>query len=82
MPFFGTAAISFARRHKLVTAHNANAVDPDQQFREIFCASAGTMIAEDEYGTTLTYTLLAGDRIPFVPRLVKTGSTATLYLWG
>lgn len=50
--------------------------------RVIFCAAAGTAVMRDSAGTNVTYTLEAGQILPFSPvRILATGTTATLIGW-
>ena len=67
-------------RHKLIVPSDANPVVPRP--RALWCAAEGTVSVEDRDGVALTYTLVAGQVLPF--RAVKvraTGTTATVYGW-
>ena len=50
--------------------------------RVIYCETAGTIMVRDSEGVTLSYTLVAGDRIDFRGvRVMSTGTTGLFYGW-
>lgn len=50
--------------------------------RAIYCQVEGTLMVRDSEGSTLPYTLSAGDRIDFRGvRVMSTGTTGTYYGW-
>jgi hypothetical protein len=48
--------------------------------RSIYCEAAGTITVQDLDGTSLTYTLVQGQILPFRARKI-TAATATVYGW-
>lgn len=67
-------------RHRVITPSDSDAVAPRP--RALWCEAAGTVSVEDRDGIVLSYTLSAGQVLPF--RAVKvraTGTTATVYGW-
>ena len=50
--------------------------------RVIYCHVEGTIVVRDSEGTTLPYTMVAGDCIDFRGvRVMNTGTTGTYYGW-
>lgn len=50
--------------------------------RGIYCNAAGTAVLRDSAGNNVTYTLEAGQILPFSPvRVMATGTTAELVGW-
>lgn len=43
----------------------------------IYCGAAGTVVATDTFGTTVTYTVVAGDILPVLVSRVAAASTCT-----
>lgn len=69
-----------AVRHFAITP--SNTVDLPTKPKVLYCAAAGTVALMDDSGTTLTYTLAAGQVFPFSPkRVLATGTTATVVGW-
>lgn len=67
-----------ANRHFAITAADADmAIIP----RSIRCSVGGTAIIRDAGGVDVTYTLVAGEILPFRAVQVRVGSTATLIGW-
>ncbi len=67
-------------RHAAVVPSDTLPLDPRP--RALWCQVDGDVVIEDRDGTVLTYTLVAGQVVPF--RAVKvraTGTTATVYGW-
>lgn len=72
-----------ARKHFLITPSNTAVLT---RHKAIYCAVGGDVVIEDSEGTTLVYTLLAGDVLPFRPYRIRvsdgsTSTSATLYGW-
>lgn len=68
------------RRHWQIAPSNGADLDPIP--RAIYCAVSGTVAIRDVAGTDLTYTLSAGDVLPFRGvRVLASGTTATVYGW-
>lgn len=65
------------RKHWLITP-SANDIVPRP--RSIYCEVAGTVTVQDIDGTSLTYTLVQGQVLPFRARKI-TAATATVYAW-
>lgn len=60
----------------------SDTVDEAITTRGIFCAEAGTAVVVDAAGTALSYTMTAGQMLPFrCKRINATGSTGTYYGW-
>jgi len=67
-------------RHFAITA--SDSVDIVPRPRALFCQTAGNLRLRDSAGTELTYTVTAGQILPFRPaRLMLTGTTATVFGW-
>lgn len=50
--------------------------------RSLWCETAGTVSIENEEGRILSYTVTAGQILPFQATKVRaTGATATVYRW-
>ncbi len=50
--------------------------------RAIYCQTAGSLRLRDAAGTELTYSVAAGQTIPFrATRVMLTGTTATVFGW-
>jgi hypothetical protein len=50
--------------------------------RVIYCEADGTIAVRDDSGVTLSYTMMAGDRLDFRGvRVLATGTTGTYYGW-
>jgi hypothetical protein len=67
-------------RHKRIVPSDTAVVVPRP--RALWCEVEGTVAIEDRDGTVLTYTLMAGQVLPFrAVRVRATGTTATVYGW-
>ena len=69
-----------ATRHFTITGDNSNdlAIRP----RAIYCQTAGTIAITDEFGTSITYNVAAGQVLPVrAIRVLATGTTATMVGW-
>lgn len=75
---FKTALTSPAVKHFQITA---SASDMDPRPRAIRCNVAGSLTIEDEDGTSLSYTLQAGEVIPFRGVKVTAIASGTFYAW-
>ena len=50
--------------------------------RALYCQTYGTVAITDEFGTSVTYTVAAGQILPFRGmRILSTGTTATVVGW-
>ena len=65
---------SFPRRHVTITPHNTNKLATPMI---IMAGAAGTIVAVDDTGVEITYTLEAGQYLPIMPEIIKTASTCT-----
>lgn len=69
-----------ATRHVQITPDNDN--DLTFKPRAIYCNEAGAIVIRDSAGTDLSYTMAAGDLLPFRGvRVLATGTTGTYYAW-
>jgi len=69
-----------ATRHFAITP--SDSVDIANKPRELYFNTSGTVVIVDEAGTALSYTVTAGQAIPFRGvRVNATGTTATVYGW-
>lgn len=67
-------------RHKAVVPSDTAPVTPRP--RALWCQADGDVVIEDRDGTVLTYTMVAGQVLPFRAAKVRaTGTTATVYGW-
>jgi hypothetical protein len=67
-------------RHQLIVPSDTQPVAPRP--RALFCQADGTVAIEDRNGTVLSYSLVAGQVLPFrAVRVRATGTTATVYGW-
>lgn len=67
-------------RHALVVPDDDN--DLPWQPRTIYCAATGDVVMRDEFGTDLTYPMVAGQFLVFRPaRILATNTTATVFMW-
>lgn len=66
------------RLHAEVTPSDATDLDG---VSALYCEAPGTAIVADAAGTEVTYTLVAGQVLPFQAKRVLVGSTATLVAW-
>lgn len=65
-----------AIRHKSITPHDTNEVDPRP--RALRIGGAGDITLVDDDGTAITYTVVAGEVLSISPKIVKdTGTDAT-----
>ncbi len=48
--------------------------------RTLYVEAGGTVTIEDQFGTSLTYTVTQGQILPFRPRRI-TAATATIFAW-
>ena len=75
-----TGMTSSATRHATITPSDSVAIT--NKPRALYCNTAGTVVIVDEAGTALSYTVTAGQVIPFRGvRVNATGTTATVYGW-
>lgn len=66
--------------HYQITPNDTVPLNPKP--RSIYCRVNGDVVIEDKRGTALTYSMTAGDVLPFRGHLVKvTGTTGTFYAW-
>lgn len=50
--------------------------------RALYCQTGGAIAITDEFGTSITYTVSAGQTLPFRGiRILATGTTATVVGW-
>jgi hypothetical protein len=69
-----------ADTHYLIVPDDA--ADLPHRPRALWCAAAGTAAIGDRAGAVLSYSLAAGQILPFRgTRVLATGTTATLYGW-
>lgn len=67
---------AFPSRHFLVTPHDSNNISDAPC--NIYCGSAGTIMAVDVVGQALSYTVVAGEVLPVsVKRINSTGTNVT-----
>ncbi len=67
-------------RHQAITPSDSDIVIPRP--RALWCQTAGNVAIEDASGNVLTYTVNAGQLLPFrAVRVRATGTTATVYGW-
>jgi hypothetical protein len=67
-------------RHQAITPSDSATLSPRP--RALFCQAAGEVAVEDRQGVVLTYTLAAGQILPFrAVRVRATGTTATVFGW-
>lgn len=78
---FGSHSVGMdspATRHFAITPADADlAIRP----RVLRCSVAGTVVVRDETGTDVTYTMVAGEILPFRAVQVRAASTATVVGW-
>lgn len=80
-PFEFTASglTSPATGHAQIVPSDSADIDPRP--RALYCSAAGDVALSDGV-TTLTYTMTAGEVLPFrARRVMATGTTATVYGW-
>jgi hypothetical protein len=69
-----------ADRHMAITPNDATVLDPIP--RALKVTVAGNLAIADADGTAITYTVTAGDIIPFrATKVLLTGTTATVVAW-
>ena len=69
-----------AERHQAIAPSDSAPVDPRP--RALYCQTAGDLALEDGKGTVLTYSVQAGQVLPFrASRVRATGTTASVYGW-
>ncbi len=66
------------RLHSAVTPSNTTVL---VGVHALYCTVAGDAVVEDKDGTQVTYTLTAGQILPFEAYRVRTGTTATVVAW-
>lgn len=60
----------------------SDSADLPKRPRVLYCSAAGTAVLRDEAGADLSYSLAAGQILPFSPlRVLATGTTAALIGW-
>ncbi len=66
--------------HRVITPNDL--ADLPFKPRAIIALTSGTVAIQDKLGTSITYSVIAGDLLPFRPtRILATGTTATLVAW-
>lgn len=65
-------------RHAILVPGNA-VISPRPE--GIYVNTDGTMVADDENDVTVTYNVKAGAPLPFIPKRVKSGTTAEIVAW-
>lgn len=66
--------------HYQIAPNNNTPLNPRP--RSIYCRVAGDIVIEDRRGVALTYTMAAGDILPFRGHIVRvTGTSGTFYAW-
>ncbi len=69
------------------TVHQALAANTQLTFsspdypRAIFCQAAGSLVMIDAAGTTVTYTVTAGQIIPFSPAEITSATDIATVIW-
>jgi len=75
-----TGLDSPGKRHYTITAHDTNPLA--RVPRVLYCEGAGTVVVRDAQGTSLSYTLVQGQILPFSGvGISATGTSATVYGW-
>jgi hypothetical protein len=67
-----------ASRHFTITPGNS---DLTQLPRMLYVQATGNLVMRDSAGTDVTYAVEVGQILPFRPRQVRTGTTATVIGW-
>ena len=65
-------------RHAAVTPSDATVFDPRPRY--ILCLTAGNCIVDDELNVSITYPMIAFQRLEFRAKRVKVASTGTYVL--
>ena len=68
-----------AVRHRAVTPSDSTILDPMP--RAIVALTAGNVVIQDVLGTSITYPVLAGDRLDFRAYRIMAATTATVVAW-
>ena len=68
-----------ASKHRAVTPSDSTILDPMP--RAIVALTAGNVVIQDGAGTSVTYPVLAGDRLDFRAYRIMAATTATVVAW-
>lgn len=65
-------------RHQAVTASDATTYE---NMIAVRCTTGGTLVGKDQAGTSVTYTMVAGEVLWFSFKQIMAASTAVLVAW-